>query len=60
MRCVLLLALCLALVAAEPRRAKGGSRVRPNFKIVDEDPRVPKMAVSKEDAANREGKGGCA
>ena len=55
---LVLLALCGALAAAEPRRAKGRTGAkRPNFKIVEEDPRAPKVTVSKEDASNREGKG---
>lgn len=62
MRLLLFCVLGLALAAAEPRRAKGrngGStaRKRPNFKIVEEDPRAPQVTVSKEDASNREGKG---
>ena len=58
MRALLVLALCCALAAAEPRRAKGRSGGRkPNFKIVEDPSAVPQVSASEKDVSNREGKG---
>ena len=58
MRALLVLFLCCALAAAEPRRAKGRSGGRkPNFKIVEDPSAVPQVSASEKDVSNREGKG---